>query len=185
MAWRKRKVCNEKRVTIDEEVGKLYNVRFITKTKHLTWMVNMVLVQKANNRWFMCVDFAVMNVACPKDPHLLPNINCLTSAIKGNNHVEDLKDVLHAARKYDMRLNPTKCSFGVHAGKFLSFMLTRRGIDANLDKRQVVITMRNPTNVKEVQQLTYYFVALSIFLSCACDKAFLFFYALKENERFE
>jgi len=36
--------------------------------------------------------------------------------------------------KYRLKLNPKKCVFGVEAGKFLGFMLTERGIEANPDK---------------------------------------------------
>ncbi|MCI91442.1 gag-pol polyprotein, partial [Trifolium medium] len=51
-------------------------------------------------------------------------------------------------------LNPAKCSFGVQAGKFIGFLLTHRGIEANPEKCQDIIDMRSPTSVKEVQQLT-------------------------------
>lgn len=67
------------------------------------------------------------------------------------NHTDDLENILQLVRRYDMRLNPTKCSFGVQAGKFLSFMLTRRGIEENIDKCLEVIDMGIPINVKEVQ----------------------------------
>lgn len=46
VAQRKRKVYDEKRVVIDEEVGKLSSVRLITKIKYLTWLANVVLVGK-------------------------------------------------------------------------------------------------------------------------------------------
>ena len=41
--------------------------------------------------------------------------------------------------------------FEVDDVKFLGFMLTHKGIKANLKKCQVVIKMTNPKNVKEVQ----------------------------------
>jgi hypothetical protein len=66
-----------------------------------------------------------------------------------------------------MRLNPAKCSFGVQSGKFLGFMLTNRGIEANSDKCQAIIDMRSPMIVKEVQQLAGRIAALSRFLSCS------------------
>lgn len=50
--------------------------------------------------------------------------------------------------------NQTKCTVKVAAGKFLGFMLTSRGIEANLDKCRVVIKIKSPQNLKEVQQLT-------------------------------
>lgn len=84
-----------------------------------------------------------------------------------------------------MPLNPVNFSFRVYVGKFLGFMVTRRGIKANLDKFQVVITRRRPTKVKEVQHITSSFFTQYRFLSCAGNKAFLFFTALKKKERFE
>jgi hypothetical protein len=83
-----------------------------------------------------------------------------------------------------MRLNPAKCSFGVQAEKFLGFMLTNRGIEANPEKCQAIINMRSPTKVKEVQQLTGRIAALSRFLSCASERAFHFFASLKKGKRF-
>lgn len=46
-------------------------------------------------------------------------------------HVEDLQELLHTINKYQLKLNLEKYSFGVQAGKFLGFMLTYRGIEAN------------------------------------------------------
>ncbi|XP_061361260.1 uncharacterized protein LOC133305142 [Gastrolobium bilobum] len=49
-------------------------------------------------------------------------------------HVQDLKHTFQKLRKYRIRLNPVKCVFGVPSEKLLGFMLTHRGIEANLDK---------------------------------------------------
>ncbi|GAU40790.1 hypothetical protein TSUD_348870 [Trifolium subterraneum] len=103
---------------------------------------------------------------------------------KEGEHDEDLDDIMKLVRKYNMRLNPAKCSFGVQAGKFLGFLLTHRGIEANPDKCQAIINMRSPTSVKEVQQLTGRIVALSKFLSCSGEKACHFFATLRKSERF-
>lgn len=55
---RKWKVGEEKRAVIDEEVGKLSYIGFITQINYLpTYLADMVLVKKANKRWCMCVDF--------------------------------------------------------------------------------------------------------------------------------
>lgn len=43
-------------------------------------------------------------------------------------HLMDLVEIFQQVRKANMRLNPAKCTFGVHAGKFLGFLLTRNGI---------------------------------------------------------
>ena len=68
-------------------------------------------------------------------------------------HTIDLAEIFGHLRRYDMRLNSEKCVFSVEGGKFLGFMLTSRGIDANLDKCQALESMRSPHNLKEVQRL--------------------------------
>ena len=49
-------------------------------------------------------------------------------------HVGDLGSVFEVLRKYKLRLNASKCSFGVGLGKFLGYMVTHYGIEVNLDK---------------------------------------------------
>jgi len=63
-----------------------------------------------------------------------------------------------------MKLNPEKCTFRLEGGKFLGFMLTHRGIEANPDKCQAILNMRSPNSVKEVQQLLGRLIALSRFV---------------------
>jgi hypothetical protein len=40
------------------------------------------------------------------------------------NHLEDLKETFETLRQYRMKLNPSKCVFGVSSGKFLGFMVS-------------------------------------------------------------
>jgi len=56
-------------------------------------------------------------------------------------HVVDLEELFVTISKYRLKLNPEKCVFGVEAGKFLGFMLTERGIEANPDKCTTIIAM--------------------------------------------
>jgi hypothetical protein len=55
--------------------------------------------------------------------------------------------------KYKLKLNPTKCSFGVRAGELLGFLVSARGIEANPGKIQAILTMRKPTKLHKIQQL--------------------------------
>jgi len=52
---------------------------------------------------------------------------------------------------YGMKLNSKKCIFGVRSSKFLGFMISSRAMEANLDKIQVMLDMKPPRNIKEVQ----------------------------------
>ena len=79
-----------------------------------------------------------------------------------------------------MKLNPSKCVFGVASGKFLGFMVSQRGIEANPEKVQAIINMVSPRTVKEVQKLTKRNAALNKFVSRAKDKCLPFFKTLKQ-----
>ena len=49
-------------------------------------------------------------------------------------HLDDLRETFATLKQYQMKLNPSKCIFGVVSGKFLGFMVSQRGIEANLKK---------------------------------------------------
>ena len=68
-----------------------------------------------------------------------------------DQHVDDLEELFATITRYNLKLNPNKCVFRVEAGKFLGFLLTKRGIEANPNKYAVIINMKSPTIVKEVQ----------------------------------
>ena len=48
-------------------------------------------------------------------------------------HLADLGEVFSMLMEHKLRLNASKCSFGVNSGKFLGYMITHRGIEVNLD----------------------------------------------------
>ena len=79
-----------------------------------------------------------------------------------------------------MKLSPTKCAFGVSAGKFLGFIVNSCGIEANPDKIKVGLDMQPLLNTKEIQRLTGRIDALSHFVSRSSDKCQPFFQVLKE-----
>ena len=79
------------------------------------------------------------------------------------DHLEDLRETFSTLHSYNMKLNPGKCAFGVMAGKFLGFMVSQRGIEANPDKIRAIMEMAPPRNVKEVQSLNGKIAALNRF----------------------
>nr|KYP76697.1 Transposon Ty3-I Gag-Pol polyprotein [Cajanus cajan] len=101
------------------------------------------------------------------------------------SHLKDLVAVFDEVRRYHMRLNPAKCTFGVAGGKFLGFMLSKRGIEANPDKCQAIVNMRSPRNVKEVQRLAGCIASLSRFLPCMVEKSRPIMTLLKKARMFQ
>jgi BarA-like signal transduction histidine kinase len=99
---------------------------------------------------------------------------------KDENHLADLKETFQALRRYNMKLNPAKCVFGVSSGKFLGFMVLQHGIEANPDKIKAILEMSPPKTVKEVQSLTGKAAALNRFVSRSTDKCLPFFRTLRK-----
>ena len=89
--------------------------------------------------------------------------------------MDDLKEMFTTLKQYQMKLNPAKCVFDVASGKFLGFMVSQRGIEANSEKVQAIINMTSPKTMKEVQKLTGQIAALNRFVSRATDKCLPFF----------
>ena len=56
-------------------------------------------------------------------------------------HLDDLKEMFATLRQYQMKLNPSKCVFGVVSRKFLGFMVSQRGIEANPEKVRAILDM--------------------------------------------
>ena len=96
------------------------------------------------------------------------------------NHLDNLKETFGTLRKYNMKLNLSKCVFAVASGKFLGFMVSQRGIEANPNKVKAIIKIQSPKTGKEVQSLTGKVVALNKFVSRATDKCMPFFKVLKK-----
>ena len=48
----------------------------------------------------------------------------LVKSKEARTHLANLQEAFDTLRRYKMKLNPTKCLFGVSSGKFLDFMVS-------------------------------------------------------------
>jgi len=69
---------------------------------------------------------------------------------EGENNVQILKELFERLRKYKLRLNPTRCSFGVKSGKLLEFMVSDKGIKVDPNKVKAIQSMPSPKTEKDV-----------------------------------
>ena len=69
-------------------------------------------------------------------------------------HVGDFKNIFEILRKHKLRLNASKCFFGVGAEKFLGYMVTYRKIKVNPNQIKAINSLQPSRNPKEVQELT-------------------------------
>ncbi|XP_028068078.1 uncharacterized protein LOC114270707 [Camellia sinensis] len=77
------------------------------------------------------------------------------------NHFIDLKEVFSILKNHKLRLNALKCAFGVGTWKFLGYMVTHRGIEANPDQIKAIQELEVPTKAKEPQKLAGMTAALN------------------------
>ncbi|RDX77897.1 Retrovirus-related Pol polyprotein from transposon 17.6, partial [Mucuna pruriens] len=104
----------------------------------------------------------------------------MVKSTTAGEHCSTLERVFQVLRKYHLKLNLEKCSFGVQARKFLGFMLIERGIEDDPEKCQAIINMR----MKEVQQLAEIITALSQFLSRSVETTIPILNTLEKGESF-
>ncbi|XP_072066641.1 uncharacterized protein [Arachis hypogaea] len=208
VAQRRRKMSQERAEEVARQTASLLEAGFIRELDYSTWLSNVVLVKKHSGRWRMCVDYSDLNKACPKDCYPLPNIDALVDAAAGyreligktvevyvddilakttrpDDLLSDLDGVFSSLRQHGMRLNPLKCAFAMEAGKFLGFMITQRGVEANPEKCQAVFQMKSPGSIKDIQRLAGRLTALSRFLGASAARALPFFNLMKKGMTFE
>ena len=102
-----------------------------------------------------------------------------------SEHVGDLENIFEILREHKLRLNASKCSFGVGLGKFLGYMVTHRGIEVNPDQVKAINNLQPPRNPKEVQKLTGMTVALNRFISRFANRCRPFFLLMNKWKGFE
>ena len=92
-----------------------------------------------------------------------------------SEHINDLRNIFEVLRSHKLRLNTSKCSFGVGLGKFLGYMVTHCGIEVNPNQIKAINSLQLPRNPKEVQKLTGMIAALNQFISRSADRCRPFF----------
>jgi hypothetical protein len=102
---------------------------------------------------------------------------------KEESLINDLKETFDNLDRYKLKLNPTKCSFGVSAGQLLGFLVSARVVEANPEKIQAILIMGKPAKLHEVQQLAGRVAALSRFVARLGEKALPFYTLIKKSDK--
>ncbi|KAL0291240.1 UNVERIFIED_CONTAM: Polyprotein P3 [Sesamum angustifolium] len=92
------------------------------------------------------------------DDMLHKNVECYVDDLvvkskKRENHFHDLRKVFERLRRYQLKMNPSKCAFGVTSGKFVGFIVYQRGIEIEQAKIDVILRMLEPRNIHELKSL--------------------------------
>nr|XP_023900876.1 uncharacterized protein LOC112012715 [Quercus suber] len=105
---KKRVFAPEREKAIREEVQKLTTAQFIREVYYPDWLANVVMIGR--------------NVEVYVD-------DMLVKSLDEGGHLDDLQETFETLRRYKMKLNPSKCAFGVSSGKFLGFMILRKAFE--------------------------------------------------------
>lgn len=77
---KQRKFGPDRNKIINDEVSRLLKAGMICEVNYPEWLVNVVIVQKKNGKWRVCVDYTDLNKACPKDLYPLPHIDVMVDS---------------------------------------------------------------------------------------------------------
>ena len=99
--------------------------------------------------------------------------------------IANLEETFSNLRRFNIKLNPEKCVFGVPKGKLLGFNISERGIEANPEKISAIMSMGPIHDVKGVQRLTGCLAALSRFISRLGERGMPLYKLLKRAEPFQ
>ncbi|GAU40233.1 hypothetical protein TSUD_219430 [Trifolium subterraneum] len=98
------------------------------------------------------------------------------------DHVEYLLKMFQRLRKYRLRLNPNKCTFGVRSGKLLGFIVSQKGIEVDPDKVRAIREMPAPQTEKQVRGFLGRLNYISRFISHMTATCGPIFRLLRKNQ---
>jgi hypothetical protein len=99
--------------------------------------------------------------------------------------IADLEEMFSSLRRFRWKLNPTKCVFGVPAGKLLGFIISNWGIEPNAVKITAITDMGALATIKDMQKLTGCMAALNRFISRLGERGLPIFKLLKRQDKFQ
>jgi hypothetical protein len=98
--------------------------------------------------------------------------------------ITDLEETFAKLRRFNIKLNPENCTFGVPWEKLLGYVITKRDIEGNLDRILAIAEIGQVKNVKDVQWLMGCLVALSYFMSQLGERGLPLYKLLKKSDSF-
>jgi hypothetical protein len=109
----------------------------------------------------------------------------IVKSTKQENHITDLQETFANFRQVGLKLNPEKCVFGVKKGKFLGYLVSTKGIEANPSKIEAILRMESSSTKKGAQRLARRLASLNRFISRSAERNLPFFEILKSAEVFQ
>ncbi|KAL0298017.1 UNVERIFIED_CONTAM: Transposon Tf2-12 polyprotein [Sesamum calycinum] len=124
------------------------------------------------------------------DDMLHKNIKCYVDDLvvkskKQENYFHNLRKVFQCLRRYQLKMNPSKCAFGVTSGKFLGFIVCQQGIEIEQAKIDAILRMPEPRNIHELKSLQGKLAYLRRFISNLAGRCQPFSRLMKKDVPFQ
>ncbi|KAL0352302.1 UNVERIFIED_CONTAM: hypothetical protein Scaly_1618900 [Sesamum calycinum] len=124
------------------------------------------------------------------DDMLHKNVECYVDDLvvkskKRENHFHVLRKVFERLRRYQLKMNSSKCAFGVTSRKFLGFIVLQRGIEIEQAKIDAILRMPKPRNIHELKNLQEKLAYLQRFVSNLAGHCQPFSRLMKEDVPFQ
>lgn len=100
----------------------------------------------------------------------------------GEGHVEYLLKLFQRLRKFKLRLNLNKCTFGVRLGTLLGFIISQKGIKVDPDKVRAIQKIPTPNTEKQVRGFLELLNYISRFISHMTTIYGLIFKLLRKDQ---
>ena len=97
---------------------KLLDAGVIREVQYPEWLANVVMVPKKSGKWRMCIDFTILNKACPKDEYLLPRIDMLVDEAAYSEMLSMLDCFSDYHQIFMNKVDEEKTSFTTHFGTY-------------------------------------------------------------------
>jgi hypothetical protein len=105
-------------------------------------------LKNAGATYQRCMQFCLKEQICRNLEVYVDDI--VTKSQKSDNLISNLEETFNNLRRFNIKLNPEKCTFGVPQGKLLGYIITKCGIEANPAKISAITKMGQVWNVKDI-----------------------------------
>jgi hypothetical protein len=99
--------------------------------------------------------------------------------------IHDLREAFDKLKTNDIKINMKKCDFGIPGGMMLCFLVSKRGIEAYLEKVFAITNMELIRDLKGVQWVMGCLASLNRFVSCLGKRGLPLYKLLRKVDRFE
>jgi hypothetical protein len=155
---------------------------FITPFNCFCYVKMLFGLKNAGATYQRCMQFRIKGQIGRKLEVYVDNI--IVKSGQSSSLITDLEETFNSLRRFNIKLNLEKCTFGVPRDKILGYITTECGLKANPNKISAITEIGQVKNIKDVQWLMGCLMALSHFVSQLGERGLPLYKLLKKFDSF-